>query len=134
MHEMVRLPVAIFLVQSVPDPQSVMITSSTGTLVLNGSNVTLTCSILLHQNILSELSLLMVNAQFTRPDGSVLDILDPVISDGATYNFTTQVNSFGDSDVGNYTCNTTVSTCPSLRDFLIGMGLLVSNPIKIVIG
>ena len=124
----------IILIQSVPDPQSVTITSSTGrTLVLNGSNVTLTCSILLHQNILSELSLLMVTAQFTRPDGSVFDILDPVMS-GVTYNFSTQVNSFGDNDVGNYTCNTTVSTCPSLRDFLIGMGQLVSNPIKIVIG
>ena len=124
----------IILIQSVPDPQSVTITSSTGrTLVLNGSNVTLTCSILLHQNILSELSLLMVTAQFTRPDGSVFDILDPVMS-GVTYNFSTQVNSFGDNDVGNYTCNTTVSTCPSLRDFLIGTGQLVSNPIKIVIG
>ena len=124
----------IILIQSVPDPQSVTITSSTGsTLVLNGSNVTLTCSILLHQNILYELSLLTVTAQLTRPDGSVFDILDPVMS-GVTYNFSTQVNSFGDNDVGNYTCNTTVSTCPSLRDFLIGTGQLVSNPIKIVIG
>lgn len=119
---------------SVPDPQSVMITSSTGsTLVLNGSNVTLTCSILLHRNILYELSLLTVTAQLTRPDGSVFDILDPVMS-GVTYNFSTQVNSFSDNDVGNYTCNTTVSTYPSLRNFLIGMGQLVSNPVKIVIG
>ena len=102
-------------------------------MVLNGSNVTLTCFVQMDQNILpSELPLLMVNAQLTRPDGSVLDLSNPVIS-GTTYNFITQVNSFGNSDVGEYTCTATVRLQAS-SPFLTGMGRFVSSPIKIVIG
>ena len=101
-------------------------------MVLNGSNVTLTCSVQMDQNVLpSELSLLMVTASLTRPDGSVLDLSDPVIS-GTTYNFTTQVNSFGDSDVGDYTCTATVRLQVS-SPFLTGMGRLASNSTKTVI-
>ena len=81
----------------------------------------------------SELSLLMVTAMLTRQDGSVLNLSNPVMS-GTTYNFTTQVNSLGDSDVGDYTCTATVRLQASQSPFLIGMGELVSNPIKIVIG
>ena len=85
------------------------------------------------QNVLpSELPLLMVTARLTRPDGSVLNLSNPVIS-GTTYNFITQVNSFGDSDVGDYTCTATVRLQPS-SPFLTGMGQLVSYPIEIVIG
>ena len=102
-------------------------------MVLNGSNVTLTCSVQMGQNVLpSEHSLLTVNAQLISPDGSVLDLSSRVMS-GTTYNFTTQVNSFGDGDVGNYTCIATVIAQPS-STFLIGMSRLVSNSIKIVIG
>ena len=86
----------------------------------------------MNQNVLpSELSLLIVNASITKPDGTVLILSNPVIEDTA-YKFTTQVTSFGDSDVGTYTCSATVKSKPSLT-YLMGMGQLVSNPIIIVI-
>ena len=101
-------------------------------MVLNGSDVTLICSVQMDQNVLtSELPFLMVNARLTRPDGSVFDLSDPVMS-GTTYNFTTQVNSFGDSDVGDYTCTASVRLQAS-SPFLTGMGELVSNPINLAI-
>ena len=122
----------------VPDPQSVTVTSSLGTKVPNGSDVTLTCSVQMNQNLLpSELSLLMVTAQLIRPDGSVFNLsTSSLVMSGTTYNFTTEVSSFGDDDVGSYTCTATVGLRPSslsLRAFLTGIGQLTSNPIKIVI-
>ena len=117
----------------VPDPKSVTVTSSLGTMVLNGSDVTLTCSVQMHQIASSsDHSLLMVNASITKPDGTVLVLSNLVIS-GTTYKLTTQVNSFDDNDVGNYTCNATVRPKPSAI-YLTGMGQSVSNPIKIAIG
>ena len=86
----------------------------------------------MNQNVLpSEFSLLIVYASIAKPDGTALILSNPVIEDTA-YKFTTQVTSFGDSDVGSYTCNATVTPRPSLN-YLTGMGQLVSNPIKIVI-
>ena len=119
-------------VLTVPDPQSVTITSS-DIVIGNGSDVTLTCSVQMNnQNILaSELSLLMVNASLIKPDGTILDLSNPAMSN-TTLNFTTQVNSFSDTDVGNYTCNITVRPQPS-SPFLIGMSQLVSNTIEIII-
>jgi hypothetical protein len=75
---------------------------------------------------------MMVNASITKPDGTVLVLSNPEI-ESTTYLLTTQVNYFGDNDVGNYTCNATVRPVPSAV-YLTGMGQLVSNPIKIVIG
>ena len=80
----------------------------------------------------SELSLLMVVAQLTRPDGTTLDLSSPGIS-GTTYNFITRVNSFGDSDVGNYLCTATVIPGPTAT-FLTGMGQVESDPVEIMIG
>ena len=80
----------------------------------------------------SELSLLMVVAQLTRPDGTTLDLSSPEIS-GTTYNFITRVNSFGDSDVGNYLCTATVTPRPTAT-LLTGMGQLESDPVEIMIG
>ena len=127
------------IVPTVPDPQSVTVTSSLGSEVLNGSDVTLTCSVQMNQNLLpAELSLLMVTAQFTRPDGLVFNLsISSLVMSGTTYNFTTEVSSFGDDDVGSYTCTATIGlrpSSPSLGVFLTGMGQLVSNPITIVIG
>ena len=98
-----------------------------------GSDVTLTCSVEMGQNVLpAELSLLMVNASITKPDGTVLVLSNPV-TEGTAYKLTTPVNSFGDSDVGNYTCSVTVK--PKFTStFLTGMGQLVSNPLNIEIG
>ena len=80
----------------------------------------------------SEISLLTVVAQLTMPDGTTVDLSDPEISD-TTYHFTTMVNSFGDSNVGNYTCTATVTPGPTAT-FLTGMGQLESDPVEIVIG
>ena len=100
---LLRISLLVYnFVPTVPDPKSAMVTSSSGTMILsNGSGVTLTCSVQMNQNVLtSELPLLMVTAQLIGPDGSVVDLSDPIIS-GTTYNFTTQVNFFSDNDVGN---------------------------------
>ena len=95
-----------------------------------GSDLTLTCSVEMGQNVLpAELSLLMVNASITKPDGTILVLSNPVI-EGTAYKLTTQVNSFGGSDVGSYTCNATVKPKSA---FLTGMVQLVSNPINIVV-
>ena len=117
---------------TVPDPQSVTVTSSAGGIVLNGSDVTLTCSVQMNQNILSsELTLLMVTAQLTGPDGLVLALSGPEIS-GPNFTYTTQVSFFGDSDAGNYTCNASVGLqLPST--YLTGTGRL-SNTIQVIIG
>ena len=86
----------------------------------------------MNQNVLpSELSLLMVNAQLTRPDGSVLDLSDPEIS-GTNFTYPSQVNCFSDSDVGNYSCTATVRPQP-FTIFLTGFGEL-SNTATITVG
>jgi hypothetical protein len=77
-------------------------------------------------------SLLMVNASITKPDGTVLVLSNPEI-EGTIYRLTTQLNSFGDNDAGNYICNATVRPAPSAV-YLTGMGQLVSNPFKVVLG
>ena len=121
------------IILTVPDPQSVTIISNPGMVVLRGFDVTLTCSVQMNQTILeSEVSLLIVNASLIKPDGTVLDLSNPVMSN-TTINFITKVKSFGESDVGNYTCNATIRPQPSFI-FLIGMGQLESNTIEIVLG
>ena len=103
-------------------------------MVLSGSDVTLTCSVQMGENILSAHleSLMMVNASITKPDGTVVVLSNPEI-EGTAYKLTTRVISFGDDDVGNYTCNATVKPSPSAV-YLTGMGQLVSSPFQIVIG
>ena len=103
-------------------------------MVPRGSDVTLTCSVQMNQTVLaSELSLLTVTTSLTKPDGSSLDLPTPVISERTlAYSFTTQVNGFGDSDIGNYTCNATVGPQPSSL-FLTGRSQWVSNTIELVI-
>ena len=99
-----------------------------------GSDVTLTCSVQMCENIPSAHleSLMMVNASITKPDGTVLVLSNPEI-EGTAYKLTTRIKSFDDDDVGNYTCNATVRPSSS-ANYLTGMGELVSSPFKIVIG
>ena len=121
----------IYTILTVPDPQSITITSSPGTIVPNGSDVTLNCIVQINENVSPyELALLVVNASLTRPDGATLEVSNPII-EGTSFTFNTTVNSFSESDVGNYSCTATVTTRSST--FLTGMGQLMSNPIKIVI-
>ena len=76
-------------------------------------------------------SLMTVNASITKPDGTVVVLSNPEI-EGTAYKLTTQIISFDDDDVGNYTCNATVR--PLSEVYLTGMGQLVSSPFEIVIG
>ena len=87
----------------------------------------------MNQNVLPSelLSFLIVNALITKPDGTVLVLSNPVIKDTA-YKFTTQVTSFGDNDVGNYTCNATIRP-KSSAIYLTGISQLSSSPIEVVI-
>ena len=103
-------------------------------MVPNGSDVTLTCSVQMGENVLSAHleSLMMVNASITKPDGTVVVLSNPEIEETA-YKLTTQIKSFGDNDAGNYICNATVRPSPSAI-YLTGMGQLVSSPFNIVIG
>ena len=71
----------------------------------------------------------MANASITRPNGTMLNLKK--IS-GTTFIYTTQVNSFGDSDVGNYTCNAIISP-GSFPTYFTGTGEL-SGRIEILIG
>ena len=72
----------------------------------------------------------MVEAQLIKPSGRILNLPNPVIS-GTTFTFTTEVKSFSDSDVGNYTCSATVRPGPS-SSYLTGTGEQ-SGKIEIVI-
>ena len=85
-----------------------MLTSSgTSDIVIVGSDVTLTCTLVLNSAIVvSDLSLLMVDAQLSR-DGTPLTLSGRTIT-GIVYTYITQLNSFGRSDSGNYTCIATV--------------------------
>ena len=109
----------------VPDPLSVIVTSSLGSIVLNGSNVTINCTVELDPAITeSELALLMVDAQLSR-DGTPLALGDPTVI-GTTFTFTTQLHSFRRTDSGNYTCNATIRPHPA-SSYLTGRGTLLNT-------
>ena len=59
----------------------------------------------------SDLSLLMVSAELTHPNGTMLSLSNTMSSTTLTY--TTQLNSFGRSDSGGYTCTATVRPQPT---------------------
>ena len=104
--------IILFFHHAVPDPQSVAVTSSRGNVILEGSDVTLNCSIQMNSSVTdSEVSLLMVEAQLIKPSGRILNLSNPTIS-GTTFTFITEVKSFSDSDIGNYTCSATVRSRP----------------------
>ena len=92
----------------------------------------MTCTVDLIQAVMvSELSLLTVSAQLFK-DGTPLNISGPRLS-GTTHIYSVAVNSFNESNVGNYTCNATVRPRSS-STFLTGMGQMTSSPFEIIIG
>ena len=81
--------------------------SRPNSLPILGSDVTLTCTLKLHSAVVpSEILLLMVDTQLSR-DGTPLTLTGSTIRD-TTFTYTTQINSFGRSDSGRYTCTATV--------------------------
>ena len=116
----------------VPTPSSITLTSSEGNFIVIGSDVTLTCTVRLHSAIVeSDLPLLMVDAQLSR-DGTPLTLTNPTVT-GTTFTYTTQLNSFGRSDSGNYICTATVRPQPS-STFITGSETLQSGIISIRAG
>ena len=111
---------------TVPDPQSVFLTSSPAAPNINGDGVTLTCTVNMRQEILdSEIFLLVVDAWLSQPNGTPLALTGPRVT-GTTFTYTAQLNSFGRSDSGNYTCTATVRPQPS-SVYLNGTGELSST-------
>ena len=113
----------------VPTPSSLMLTSNSGNLDdvtgVVGSDITLTCTLVLNSAIMgSENALLMVEAQLSR-NGTALAIASRSIT-GTTFTYTTQLNSFGRSDSGNYTCTATVRPQPTAV-YLTGNEILSSS-------
>ena len=106
-----------------------MLTSSLETVVF-GSDVTLTCTLGLNMAIVgNDVSLLMVEIQLSR-DGVLFDNpSQPSVTD-TTFIYTTQLNSFGRSDFGNYTCTATIRPQPTAV-YLTGNETLQSNAINI---
>ena len=95
------------------------------------SSVTVTCTVELNSAVLeSDLSLLMVSAQLTHPNGTILSLSNT--TRGITFTYTTQINSFRRSDSGNYLCTATVSPLPS-NSFLSGGGSQ-SGTLEVAVG
>ena len=118
---------------SVVPPVSVSITSNPPSPVSVMSTVTVTCTVELDNSaiMMSELSLVLVEAQLSSPNGALLTLSNPTVSN-TTFNFTTQLNSFERSNSGNYACMATISPQPTAT-YLTGVGMLV-NTIKITVG
>ena len=117
----------------VPNPLSVTITSTSGNIIHNGSNVILKCAVELDPAVMEpEISLLIVKAQLFR-EGILLETLADKVVTGTTFTYTTQLSSFSDNDVGNYTCTATIRPKPT-STYLTGTGQQKSNTIELAIG
>ena len=120
-------------VSTVPALPSITVSSSTGnTIILNNTAITVNCEVDFGQGVSeSELSLLMVEAQLFR-DGTPLMLDDPTMS-GSSLVFGSEISSFNDSSVGNYSCTATISPASSSR-FLTGTGQGTSPLVRLTVG
>ena len=85
----------------VPDP-SVTVASEPASPIFKGTDVILTCTVELSPSVVdSDLSVVMVDTQLSR-DGTPLTPTDTM--DDTTFTYTVQLDSFGNDDIGNYTC------------------------------
>ena len=125
---------SFIILYKVPTPSSITLTSigrSSNSLLVLGSNITLTCTLELNSAIVvSEIFSLMVDVQLSR-DGTPLTLTGPTVT-GTTFTYTTQLNSTGRSESGNYTCNATVRPQPTLT-YLTGSETL-SDTVNIKAG
>ena len=98
--------------------------------VMLGSDVTLICTLGLNSAIVaSDLPLLMVEIRLSKDEMLLYNSTQPPATD-ITFTYTTQLNSIGRSDFGNYTCTATVSPQPNII-YLTGNEILQSNTINI---
>ena len=99
--------------------------------VVFGSDVTLTCTLGFNLAVVaSDLSLLMADIQLSR-DGVLLDNPTQPPLTGLSFTHTTQLNPFRITDIGNYSCNTTVRSSSA---FLTGNEALESDTIRVTTG
>ena len=78
-----------------------------------------------------ELSLLIVDAQLFRNE-TPLNLTGPPEMRGTTFTYSIQLNSFGRSDLGNYSCTATVTPQPSAT-YLTGTRQQQSDVIELVL-
>ena len=120
----------------VPTPSSLTLTNSgTSDVVVVGSDVTLTCTLVLNSAIVAtDLPLLMVGIQLSK-DGTPLSNRIMSSMRGTTFTYTTQLelNSFGRNNSGKYTCTATVSPQPT-STYLNGTITLPSSNIRVTTG
>ena len=119
------------LISLVPAPTSVTLTGSNPSPIRPGSDVRLICSVKLSPLVVeSDLSVLLVDAQLSR-DGTPLALTGNPVVAGTIFTYTMQLDSFGKSDSGNYTCTATVR---SNSTYLINSGSLMSGYIEVSTG
>jgi hypothetical protein len=82
--------------------------------------------------VASDVSLLMVEAQLSR-SRTPLTLTGPTVT-GTTFTYTTQLNSFGRSDSGNYTCTATVRPQPTMGTLYHTGNEMLSSVINIRAG
>ena len=114
----------ILIVYAVPTPSFITLTSSKAQdfIQIIGSNITLTCAMKLNSSILdSEIFLLTMDAELLR-NGIPLSLVGPIVN-RTTFTYTTQLNSFGKNDFGNYTCMATIRPQPTSA-YLTGTDVL----------
>ena len=120
-----------FHVYIVPDPRSVMISSTShniSSLVRPiGSNVTLTCAVTVELSPAVDVPV-TVTTMWTGPDGFMTtNTAQPVMGSTTTYTTTAMVSSFGRDQSGIYNCTATVSsTSPLLQYTLPGINFGVA--------
>ena len=78
----------------------------------------------------SDLQLLMVDIWLFR-DETPLTLIGPTVT-GTTFTYTTQLNSFGTSDSGNYTCTAEIRPQPTL--YYIAIDYMLTSSINISTG
>ena len=108
------------LLPAVPSTVSVYVTSTPSSPVYVTSTVTVNCTVELNSAIMeSDFSLLMVSAQLTHPNGTMLSLSNTIR--GTIFTYATQLNSFRRSDFGSYICVATIRALSS-STYLSGSG------------
>ena len=110
----------------VPAPTVTLMSDLTGSVVVVGSTVTLTCTVTMNQTVReSDLIILTVDTHLSVLGGESRALTGPRVT-GTTFTYTTQLNSFGRSDSGNYICRSTVRPQPEISSYLM---ITASSPV-----
>lgn len=98
-----------------------------------GSNVTLTCMVKLSPAV--DIAVTVTTA-WTKPDGMVIMTYTTTQFDNENQNHTTNVTieSFGNTDSGNYVCTVTVLAETMSSQYVIESGAVAANRTRITTG